>query len=74
MSQEVAKSLRGPVTPRTVGGRVLLAPPAAAAQAGYSLPHFNRLLREGKLKLTKHYLYAGGLPRYAEDEIEALKA
>ena len=75
MSQEITNSrrTRGPVTPRTVGGRVLLAPGPSAASLGYSLPHFNRLIRTGKLRLQKHYLADGGLPRYAEDEIEALK-
>ena len=75
MSHEITNPhrIRGPVTPRTVGGRVLLTPPAAAAQLGYHIGHFNRLLREGKLRLTKHYLYEGGRPRFAEDEIEALK-
>lgn len=52
----------------------MLAPPVAAKQLGCSVPHFNRLIREGKLGLTKYYLYEGGRPRFAEDEIEALKA
>jgi hypothetical protein len=75
MSQELQNSrrTRGPVPPRTSSGRVMLAPGAAAAALGFSTPHFNRLLRLGKLRLQKHYLADGGLPRYAEDEIEALK-
>ena len=60
--------------PRTVGGgRTMLTPPAAAAALGYHVASFHRLLRQGKLRLTKYYLVEGGLPRYAEDEIEALK-
>ena len=64
---------RGPVAPRTIGGRVLLTPRTAAEKLGYHVNHFNRLLREGKLKLQKYYPYEGALPRYAEDEVEALK-
>jgi hypothetical protein len=76
MSQETQsprRNTRGPVPPRTSSGRVLLTPGAASAALGYSTPHFNRLLRKGKLPLRKHYVVEGGLPRYAEDEIEALK-
>jgi hypothetical protein len=65
--------VRGPAMPRSQGGRVTLTPGAAASSVGKSLQQFNRLIREGKLKLTKHYLYEGALPRYYEDEIEALK-
>jgi hypothetical protein len=75
MSQEAPYPYRprGPVTPRTEGGRVTLAPSVAAKRLGLSNSHFGRLLRNGKLKLTKHYLYEGARPRLFEDEVEAVK-
>jgi hypothetical protein len=77
MSQEITNHRRGgprgPVMERTVGGRVMLTPGASAKSLGYSLPHFNRLRRNGRLSLKQYFLSEGGLPRYAEDEIEALK-
>ena len=51
----------------------LVTKPAAAAQLGWSVAHLNRLLRQGKLKLTEYHLYEGAPSRLAEDEIEALK-
>ena len=58
--------------PQTTG-RVMLTPRETAKRLGYSKEHLNRLLREGKLGLKKYYPYEGALPRYAEDEVEALK-
>ena len=51
----------------------MLTPRETAKRLGYSKEHLNRLLREGKLGLKKYYPYEGALPRYAEDEVEALK-
>ena len=74
MSQETnPRRARGPVQPRTIGGRTLLTKPTAAAQLGWSVAHLNRLLRQRKLNLTEYHLYEGAPSRLAEDEIEALK-
>ena len=51
----------------------MLSPGASSKALGMSLGHFNRSIREGKLKLQKYYVVEGGLPRYAEDELEDLK-
>ena len=72
MASDRHKRRRGPLKPRTIGGRVLVTKPAAAAQLGWSVAHLNRLLRQGKLKLTEYHLYEGAPSRLA-DEIEALK-